>query len=944
MKLTNFFINSWIRNISSYEELDAKLRDSSSFEEFFLTVSQKQVIGTLFELFAKQILLKKWTFVFLWSEIPKEVRNEFPNATNVDNGIDIIVSEDSESWTAVQVKWRSANQLKTPQVVMDHFECEMTRCGFSNGIMFTNFTQAHTTRHAFENINMQWITEADLHELSDPGLFQNMISKATSPTSAAASSSSSCRAIVPREYQLDALDALCADKSSRKQVIMACGTGKTFVMYKYLEPFLGTSRILILVPSLYLMNQMYSNFWSWNSEFMASSSLCICCDMDSNGYIIPNFTTDIAKVNQHMARVGYPLIISTYQSAPILLHDFAFDQVIFDEAHRTVGTSDGYDSRFGYALHDKNIKCNIERLFFTATQKSLSSTTGMTDIDTYGDVVYSYTFQQAINDKWINDFALCTYLAPPFVLENQHVQDKDILLCAVELAQYILQNPKKHHHIVTYHNTINHAKEFARVMRYIVDKKQYNIPNVKVWSVDGRQHVSERSKIIREFESHDMSILCSARVLSEGVNIPCINSVMFTEKRTSPIDITQSIGRGLRIYGESDTCDVIIPTFYDDIAGEHDFSNVVNILLGLREIDEQIVHKFLTQKRNIIPFDHTLSNGLIAPPLHASDFSHDIHDICLDTIMKHLTIVVTKSNQLCFDYKMRLLFEFCDKNNRMPEYREVYKGVRLGAWIGTQKYIVRDGNRTDIYNALSENTIVKSDLDKYLAAEKPTIIPREDVLIMMRQFCEEHERVPMQKEMINGYALGTWLADQKKKVSSCDSPVYKELSALSPHLKACLDNYLDAASSRRQKMNDDEAMSMLRSFFNEHDRTPTSREKWNDIQIGHLWQHKIRKVKKINDRHYIMLSNIHPRAKECIDLRLSKSSNPTFDEWIDLVSSYIKKYNRLPKTREKYKERDLRSWISKQRNHIKSRDDERYVKLASLHHTIRKFLDEKIKK
>eukprot|EP01084_Bolivina_argentea_P157652 274706_1 len=87
--------------------------------------------------------------------------------------------------------------------------------------------------------------------------------------------------IILRDYQKQAVKSLKCDKS-RMQCIMPCGTGKTIVMLDYLlrkcMQSKVTLKIVILVPSLQLINQIYQAF----VEYFGTQykTLCICSQMD----------------------------------------------------------------------------------------------------------------------------------------------------------------------------------------------------------------------------------------------------------------------------------------------------------------------------------------------------------------------------------------------------------------------------------------------------------------------------------------------------------------------------------------------------------------------------------------------------------------------------------------------------------------------------------------
>lgn len=43
-----------------------------------------------------------------------------------------------------------------------------------------------------------------------------------------------------------------------------------------------------------------------------------------------------------------------------------------------------------------------------------------------------------------------------------------------------------------------------------------------------------------------MSVLATARILTEGVDVPAVDTVIFGEPRTSAVDIVQAVGRAMR--------------------------------------------------------------------------------------------------------------------------------------------------------------------------------------------------------------------------------------------------------------------------------------------------------------------------------------------------------------------------------------------------------------
>lgn len=93
-----------------------------------------------------------------------------------------------------------------------------------------------------------------------------------------------------RYYQQEAVDILLHDTSTAKQCIMACGTGKTVIMFEYLKMNgLRNKKILFMFPSLQLISQVYKRFIDYVGK---TNILCICSQMDKASLTCGEATND----------------------------------------------------------------------------------------------------------------------------------------------------------------------------------------------------------------------------------------------------------------------------------------------------------------------------------------------------------------------------------------------------------------------------------------------------------------------------------------------------------------------------------------------------------------------------------------------------------------------------------------------------------------------------
>lgn len=171
-------------------------------------------------------------------------------------------------------------------------------------------------------------------------------------------------------------------------------------------------------------------------------------------------------------------------------------------------------------------------------------------------------------------------------------------------------------HLVTYHNTIKNAQIFAKLIELVNEtiNKQY----VYIKYLDGSMSMYKRKRIIKEYINYPQAILCTSKVLNEGVNIPIIDSICFVDSRQSEIDIIQCIGRCLRLHNKKTKASILVPVIMnslnDDIIN-NDYDTILKIVKSLKTIDDSIIEYFGTntqnKKENRYIFSHEKPSNII---------------------------------------------------------------------------------------------------------------------------------------------------------------------------------------------------------------------------------------------------------------------------------------------------------------------------------------------
>jgi superfamily II DNA or RNA helicase len=288
-------------------------------------------------------------------------------------------------------------------------------------------------------------------------------------------------------------------QNERGKLILPPGIGKSYISAFYMREMAFHSKILILVP----LRSIKGDFLKVIKD----------CEVKA--------TVDIKVYNT--ARND----IELEEDEKKFTND-EYDLIVYDEAHH-----------FCASKNSKLLDIKARRkLFLTATERIYEDDNHILSMDNR-DVFGNYIYSMNISDALMNNL-LCDYkiLMCDWTRATKGLLDQ---LCNV-------YHRKK---IIMLFNTV----EKSKTTKQEIQELKYN-----VYHLDADTSLNEREVRIREFiESAEPSIICSVNVIGEGVNIPCIDTVIFMESRSSNIGVIQNIGRGLRKTPEKDFCIIVVP-------------------------------------------------------------------------------------------------------------------------------------------------------------------------------------------------------------------------------------------------------------------------------------------------------------------------------------------------------------------------------------------------
>ncbi|MBX7132607.1 MAG: DEAD/DEAH box helicase family protein [Fimbriimonadaceae bacterium] len=287
------------------------------------------------------------------------------------------------------------------------------------------------------------------------------------------------------------------------------------------------------------------------------------------------------------------VVFSTYQSIQAVSEAQKaglpeFDLIICDEAHRTTGvTISGEDDSHFVKVHDANFLKGRRRLYMTATPRIYSDDTkvkakeadaalcSMDDPAFFGPEFHRLGFGESVTKGLLADYKVLVlavdekHVTRAFQQQIADSNNELNLDDAVKITGCWNGLQKKLHaddvapddaqpmrRAVAFARSIKDSKAFKEKAHQLIAAYRESHPdqdpflNLEVDHVDGTFDALRRNALLDWLKSDPPSdtcrILTNARCLSEGVDVPALDAVIFLNPRKSVIDVVQSVGRVMR--------------------------------------------------------------------------------------------------------------------------------------------------------------------------------------------------------------------------------------------------------------------------------------------------------------------------------------------------------------------------------------------------------------
>lgn len=329
-----------------------------------------------------------------------------------------------------------------------------------------------------------------------------------------------------------------------------------------------------------------------------------------------------------------------------------FDFVVCDEAHRTTGVklSTKDESNF-IKIHNDEFIRGRKRLYMTATPRLYGENArikaskndcvlcSMDDETLYGQEFYRVNFSYAVQNGILTDYkVLVLTVSEDMIPADLMKQVKDLnakelnyddtgrLIGVINgLSKKILgdkgvtwdADPRLMRRALAFTHKIGRKDEpgTSRNIEHVLprvsalynetltDEERASVVHIKARHVDGSMGATERNAALAWLaeeadDPQECRVVTNVRCLSEGVDVPALDAVLFLSARNSQVDVVQSVGRVMRSFrrGQPDEkkygyiiIPVIVPegtTPEEALNDNKTFSVVWDILNALRSHDD----------------------------------------------------------------------------------------------------------------------------------------------------------------------------------------------------------------------------------------------------------------------------------------------------------------------------------------------------------------------
>lgn len=573
---------------------------------------------------------------YLWSDTPETILIQYniigshninrlirkDNKLNPlqDTGIDIIQLE-GDSCSLVQCKNGYARGLKIEDLA--GFNAWMNAVDTSKGYVYYTNKLSRNILELPKNKRIEYIKQP----------FNNVIEEKNIIT------------YKPFDYQLDAIKKFTEhfENNNRGILSMPCGTGKTFTSYLISNEY---KQVIIISPLKEFAKQNLNRYIEYGYK-------------NNNLLVSSDGTRNVDEIKKFIKSNDKFLLSSTFCSIDCIQQILQYcinPLIIIDEFHNLSKNNVINEEDDFYKI----LNSNHEIMFMSATPRVYELEDELYDVECiFGDVFYSMTFTEAIENKYITDYKIWL----PSIHENNDELNK-------ELSIYMIDETIKAKCNFFFSCIINNGSK--KCIIYCIDTteitnmiKAMNILNeffcldFMINQITATDTDKERIRVLNEFTTNNkIQLLFSVRILDECIDIPACDSIFITYPTQSKIRTIQRLSRCIRTNKLNPFKIGNIYIWCDE------YNMILETLSGIKEYDIFFKDKI---KINSIDF----YNNIIKEGVESDN-----------KLIEKYIVDIKEFRQYTWNERLEMVKKYIDENNKRPSTTDNDERVKkLRIWI-----------------------------------------------------------------------------------------------------------------------------------------------------------------------------------------------------------------------------------------------------------------------
>ncbi|MEV6818467.1 DEAD/DEAH box helicase family protein [Nocardiopsis dassonvillei] len=553
--------------------------------------------------------------------------------------------------------------------------------------------------------------------------------------------------LILRPHQVDAVRIVSARlvRERRGKLIMATGTGKT-ITSAAVAAQLDARAVLVVVPSLPLLQQTATE-WARVLGERLRQVIAVCSSSRVSLADCTSARTEVCTDPERLASLDPSpgtLVLTTYHSVPVLVEAHRrgvprWDLVVVDEAHRSASPR----HTLWTWVHDDDRVPARHRLYVTATPvvykprptpasasaaRHALSALSMDDASVYGQDLYTLSCARAIELGVLSEYRTVVSVVTSSEVAALIGEERllrvggygvpaPMLAAQLSLLRAIATYDLRS--VMTFHSRVDSARRFAATLPAALELlPEHERPHraVSAHHIHGDTHLQARQSILTRLGDPQQRsvVVSSARVLSEGVDVPSVDCVMLVDPGSSTVQTTQRVGRGLRLHpGRTEPTVILVPILADptcDVTNHDDalspFAHVWEVISSLRshdarvatDVDTAYAYRFAPSRTQAEPQDRAAAAGVLRGsrlPAWLTITGHDVDQAFAEAIMVRAVEATASPWWASFVLAQDFFREHghcyppTDYPIRTPS------GRPLHAWLSEHRQLYRAGARLD---------------------------------------------------------------------------------------------------------------------------------------------------------------------------------------------------------------------------------------------------------